>query len=173
MARDGADGLCAAVLERLGHGRLVHGLEAAVQREVCDLEHLLHEGVWRALEHCLDMGRAVVGEVKINKLVLRDQVRDARLGKVQRRLQEIVSAPFQFTRDGDQVGGVSRRGQRRRRWFSIVVAKDVDDVLGDTACEAQDRVCVDVCGEPQHSVAVHTGVFEVDARLTVLGHDQL
>ena len=175
LQRHGADGLCAAVLEGLGHGGLVHGFEAAVEREVRDLEHLLDEGVWGAAEQGLDVRGTVVGEVEVDELVLRDQVRDAGLGEVQRRLEEVVGAPLELARDGDEVsgGGVGLRDRRRRRRRGVIAAEDVHDVLGDAAREAQNRVRVDVRGEPQHGVAVDARVLEVDAGLPVLGHDQL
>ena len=164
-----ANSFSPSVQEELGHGRLVGALHTTIKTIVGSLKRHLEESIGREA-HRSDEVLAKPFKIQHLKVMLLNQIGQARFGKTQSNAELGSHVPFELPRRGAHIaktagiplGRVGAVG-RPESWGLAV------DRLG----ESEDGIGVDIADEPQHRVAIHTSVLEVDTSATVLAHDDL
>ena len=155
--------------EELGHGRLVCALQAAVETIVGSLEGHLEECIGGEA-HGGDKVLTEPFKVQHLKVVLVDQIGQVGFGESQGDAQLRGHVPLELPRRGAHIAKAARVSLG---WVGAAGRPESWGLSVDCLGETEDGIGVDIAGKPQHRVAIHTGVFEVDPCAAVLAHNDL
>ncbi|KAI2485060.1 carnitine acetyl transferase protein [Pyrenophora tritici-repentis] len=109
-------------------------------------------------------------ELESGKLVLLDQVCQTCLGKPQGCTQFRQHVPFEFVR---RCLHISKAFWVAFRWVWARRGPETGCAAVDGPGKAKNGVSVHIGSKPKYCMAVDTGVFKIDARASVLAHNDL
>ena len=158
-----------SVEEELGHGRFVGALQTAVETIVGSLEGHLQKCIGREA-HGSDKVLTEPFKVQHLKVVLVDQIGQVGFGESQGDAQLRGHVPLELPRCSAHIAKAARVSLR---WVGAACRPESWGLSVDCLGETEDGIGVDIAGEPQHRVAIHTGVFEVDTCAAVLANNDL